>query len=52
MAGKLSAEFKWPFFFFFINLRPVCFSSGNSSAFKAYCAINGPLLTAHKYETK
>jgi hypothetical protein len=26
------------FFFFFINLGPVCFSYGSTSAFKAYCA--------------
>jgi hypothetical protein len=26
------------FIFFFINVGPVCFSSGSTSAFKAYCA--------------
>jgi hypothetical protein len=32
-------------YFFFINLGPVCFSSGRTSAIKAYCAILTYLLT-------
>jgi hypothetical protein len=50
-AVNVAREFllKVRIFFFCINLGPVCFSSGSTSAFKAYCAKVGIKIDFNKF---